>query len=45
MAFRMELSARGTLCLEHDSGWVKVEEQASTLRIKSGAAQKINRYM
>ena len=34
LAFRMELSARGTLCLEHDSGWVKVDGQVSDLRIK-----------
>lgn len=34
LAFRMELSARSPLCLQHDSGWVKVEDQISQLRIK-----------
>lgn len=34
LAFRMELTGRGALCLKHDSGWVKVDSQCSHLRVK-----------
>lgn len=34
LAFRMELTGRGALCLKHDSGWVQVDSQCSRLRVR-----------
>lgn len=45
LTFRMELIGRGALCLNHDSGWVKVDNQRPHLRIKRCERGNVAKYM